>query len=112
MNLVAGGKDFAAGEVNLEAAHPGLRAAWGPNLGGEVGERGDVVTGHRRRVGQLRAGQLHTIPRVAAKANGGVFELDNRFSRLKRFWGLGLLDHGWNVLKCSSLFLGVCVRLS
>ena len=52
-----------------------MRAARGANLGREVGKRGDVVADQGRRVGELRAGQLHAVARVAAKAHGGGVQL-------------------------------------
>ena len=49
----------------------------GANLGRKVGKRGDVVAGQGRGVGQLRAGQLHAVARVAAESHGCGVELDD-----------------------------------
>jgi hypothetical protein len=73
VDRVAGGVDVVRGEVNLEARDAGLRTAGGADFSREVRERGDVVAGQGRGVGELRAGELHAVARVAAEADGGVF---------------------------------------
>ena len=42
--LVARGEDVVVGEVDLESRNPGQRAGGGSDLGGVVGEGGEVVT--------------------------------------------------------------------
>ena len=49
------------------------------DFGREVGERRDVVAHQGRRVGELRAGQLHAVARVAAEPNCGFLECKNLF---------------------------------
>jgi len=45
------------------------------NLGGEVGQRADVVAEDGRGVGELGAGELHTVAGVARKTNRHRFQL-------------------------------------
>ena len=79
VDRVAGRVDVVAGEMDLETADAGQRALRRANFGREVGERGDVVAHQGRRVGELRAGQLHAVARVAAEPNGGFVERKNLF---------------------------------
>jgi hypothetical protein len=79
LDLVAGRINVFAGEVNLEAAYAGLRAARSPDFGREVGERGNVVACQGGSVGQLGAGQLHAVARIAAEANRGRFKFYDGF---------------------------------
>ena len=82
VDLIAGSENLLAGEMDLETAHAGLGAARSANLGRKIRERGDVVAGQRRRIRELRAGQLHAVARVAAKAHGGSNQfLDGLMSR-------------------------------
>ena len=64
--------------MDLKPAHARQRAARRANFGGEIGKRGDVVADQRRRVRQLRAGQLHAVARVAAEADRRVLEVLER----------------------------------
>ena len=64
VDLVAGGEDLSAGEMDLEPAHPGLGAPGGTNFGGVVGKRGEIKAGEGCFEGELRAGQLHSVTRV------------------------------------------------
>jgi hypothetical protein len=59
-------------------ASPGVRMSWSakwswkpetPDLGGEVGQRRDVVAEERRLGRELRAGELHTVAGVAREAD-------------------------------------------
>src|SRR5207302_1734871 len=67
--------DVAAGEVDLVAGNAGERAGGSPDLGREVRQRADVVAEDRRRVGELSAGELHTVAGVTAEADGNVVNL-------------------------------------
>ena len=58
---VARREDVVVGEVELEAGNAGQRAGRRPDLGGEVGQRRDVVAEERRLGRELRAGELHTV---------------------------------------------------
>ena len=79
VDRVAGRVDVFAGEVDLETGDAGERALRRADFGREVGERGDVVAHEGRRVGELRAGQLHAVARVAAEPNCGIVERKNLF---------------------------------
>jgi hypothetical protein len=57
------------GEVELEARDAGQRAGGRANLGGEVGQRRDVVAEQRGLGRELRAGELHAVAGVAREAN-------------------------------------------
>ena len=70
VELVAGRVDVVAAEVDLEAGDAGEGAGRGADLGGEVGQRADVVAEDGRGVGELRAGQLHAVAGVAGEADG------------------------------------------
>ena len=64
---VARREDVARGEVDLERRDAGERAGRSADLGGEVGQRREVVAEHRGRVGEPAAGQLHAIAGVAGE---------------------------------------------
>jgi hypothetical protein len=69
VRVVARGEDVTRGEVDLEGRDPVGRTRGGADLGREVGKRGEVVSHHRRGVGEAAAGELHTVARVARKAD-------------------------------------------
>ena len=75
VGLVAGRVDLVAREADLEAADARQRAGRGADLGGEVGQRADVVAEDGRRAGELRAGELHAVAGVAGEADGHPLEL-------------------------------------
>ena len=75
VDRVARGVDVFAGEMDLKAGDPGLRAARGADFRREVGERRDVVAGQRAGVRKLRAGELHAVAGVAAEADGGFVDI-------------------------------------
>ena len=79
VDRVAGRVDVRAREVDLETGDAGERAVRRANLGGKVGERGDVVADEGRRVGELRAGQLHAVARVAAEPDRGLVDFKSCF---------------------------------
>ena len=60
--------------MNLETADTGQRARRGANFGREVGERGEIVAEKSGRIGELAAGDLHAVARVAAEADDRVFD--------------------------------------
>jgi hypothetical protein len=72
---VAGRVDLARSEVDLIAGDAGERAGRRPDLGGIVGEGGEVVPGERGRLGELGAGELHTVAGVADEADGDGLDL-------------------------------------
>ena len=72
---VAGGQDVVVGEVHLERRHPGERALGGADLGGEVGERRQVVAEAGRLLGEAVAGELHSVARVAGEPDDHAIEL-------------------------------------
>src|SRR5206468_4247148 len=67
---VAGREDVGRGKVDLEPRDAGERAGGGADLGGEVGQRADVVADQRAGVGELRSGELHAVAGVAAESDG------------------------------------------
>jgi hypothetical protein len=69
VRVVARREDVARGEVDLERGHAGGRAGGGADLGGEVGQRGQVVPGHRGLLGEARAHQLHAVTGIPRKAD-------------------------------------------
>ena len=80
IDLVAGREDFLAGEMDLKPAHARLCAARGTNLGREIGKGRNVVADQGRGVGQLRAGQLHAVARVATESHRGVGQFNARLA--------------------------------
>jgi hypothetical protein len=68
-------EDVARGEVDLEGRDAVRRARGGPNLGGEIRQRGEVVAHDRRRVREPATGELHPIARVAGEADDHAIEL-------------------------------------
>ena len=65
--MVARGEDVARGEVDLEGGDPVRGARRRADLGGEVGQRGEVVAHHRGRVGEAAARELHPVAGVAGE---------------------------------------------
>ena len=63
------------GEVELEARDARQRAGRRADLGGEVGQRRDVVAEQRRLGRELRAGELHPVAGVAREADDDLGEL-------------------------------------
>ena len=57
--------------MNLESADAGKRAGRSANLGGEVGERGQVIAVECGCIRELAAGDLHSVARVTAETNAG-----------------------------------------
>ena len=66
------------GEVELEARDARQRAGGRADLGGEVGQRRDVVAENRRLRRELRAGELHAVAGVAAEADDDLGQLLDR----------------------------------
>ena len=75
VGLVGGRAHVGRGEVDLEARDACERAGGSADLGGEVGKRGEVVAGERRRFGELGAGELDSIAGVATETNRHTFDL-------------------------------------
>ena len=96
VGLVTRGEDVPGAEVDLVARDAGQRARGGANLGGEVGEGGQVVAGDGGRSGELRADQLHAVAGVADEADGDAFDLLDRpgLSSVGLHVVLRLLDGG------------------
>ena len=57
--------------MNLESADAGKRAGRSANLGGEVGERGQIIAIECCCVRELAAGDLHSVARVTAETDAG-----------------------------------------
>ena len=70
---IAGGVNVTRREVHLEAADAGQRAGRGANLGGEVGQRGEIVAVEGHGVRELAAGDLHAVAGVTAEADDRLF---------------------------------------
>ena len=58
-----------------KAETPGQRAGRRPDLGRELGQRGEVVAEQRARAGEAIAGQLHAVAGVAGEADDDPVEL-------------------------------------
>jgi hypothetical protein len=58
----------------LKTADAGQAAGGSTNFSGEVGERRDVVADDGGGIGELGAGQLHTVAGVAGEAYGYGFD--------------------------------------
>jgi hypothetical protein len=67
--------DLARREVELEPRDPEQRASGSADLGREVGEGRDVVAGLGRGLGELGAGELHAVARIAGEADDDAVEL-------------------------------------
>ena len=77
---VARRQDVVVGEVQLEAGHPGQGALGGADLGGEVGQRRQVVAERGGLGGEPVAGQLHAVAGVAGEADDDAVELLDRLA--------------------------------
>src|SRR5207249_2985598 len=75
VGLVAGRVDLVGGELDLIAGDAGGGAGGGADLGGKVGEGGEVVAVQRGLAGELGAGELHAVARVAGEADDCVIEI-------------------------------------
>ncbi len=74
VRLVAGRGDVVVGDVDLEGRHAGQRPGRGPDLRGEVGQRGQVVAEHGAGAREAVAGELHAITGVAGEADDDAVE--------------------------------------
>jgi hypothetical protein len=74
VDCVAGSVDFGGREVHLEAGHAGEGALRCSDLGGEVGEGGEVIPEEGRGVRELAPRDLHAISGVSAEADDRVLE--------------------------------------
>ena len=81
VGLVAGGENFAAREVKLEAAYSGKRALRRSDFSRKVGQCSDIVAGQCRFGRELHPGQLHPIAGVAGKPDNDVIALQMRLVR-------------------------------
>ena len=77
---VARREDVVVGEVELEAGDARQRAGGRADLGGEVGQRRDVVAEQRGLGRELRAGELHAVAGVAREADDDLGELLDRLA--------------------------------
>ena len=71
---VAGGEHVVVGEVQLEARDAGQRALRRADLGGEVGQRRQVVAQRRRVAREPVPGELHAVTGVAGEADDHAVE--------------------------------------
>jgi hypothetical protein len=67
--LVAGREDVVVGEVDLERGDPCEGPGGGPDLGGKVGKRREVVTEDRGDAGEAVSGELHAVPGVPCETD-------------------------------------------
>src|SRR5262245_34579536 len=67
--------------MNLVARNASERAARSANLVRDIGQRCTVVPSQGRSVGELEAGQLHAVARVATKPDGCLVQLSNLLFR-------------------------------
>ena len=72
---IAGREDVVIGDVDLERADAGQRACRGPDLGGEVGQRRQVVAEQRAGAREPVTGELHAVTRVAREADDDLVQL-------------------------------------
>ena len=106
---VARRHDVVVGEVQLEGADARQRARRRPDLGGEVGQRRQVVAEARRLAGEPVAGQLHAVAGVAGQPDDDAVELDDALHEAarRRSWA------GWfqsSVVYLHRPRLRACVR--
>ena len=59
-------------DSDLETGNARQRAGRRPDLGREVGQRGQIVADQRRRVRELGAGELHAVARITGEADDDV----------------------------------------
>ena len=69
VRLIARRANVVVGKIQLKTADARQAARWRANLSRKIGQRRDVVPHNRRRVRELRAGQLHTVARISGEAN-------------------------------------------
>ena len=62
-------RDVVVGDVDLEGRHPGQRPRRGPDLGRELGQRGQVVAQPGADAGEPVSGQLHAVAGVPGEAD-------------------------------------------
>ena len=72
---VARGEDVVVGEVHLERRDARQRALRRPDLGGEVGQRHQVVAEHGRLLGEPVPRQLHPVTGVAREPDDHPIQL-------------------------------------
>jgi hypothetical protein len=77
---VARSQDVARSKVDLECRHAGERARGRADLGGEVGQRRQVVAEHRGCIGEAAPGQLHAVAGVSREADHNPLALLNRLA--------------------------------
>ena len=81
---VARRHDVVVGEVQLEGADAGQGARRRADLGGEVGQRRQVVAEARRLAGEPVARQLHAVAGVAGEPDDDAVELDDALHEAAR----------------------------
>jgi hypothetical protein len=64
------------GDVDLEGGDAGERAGRRPDLGGELGQGGQVVAQQRAGGGEAIARELHPVAGVAGEADDDPIDLD------------------------------------
>ena len=95
VGVVAGRRDVARGELDLERRDPVHRAGRGPDLRREVGQGREVVAEHRGGGGEAIAGQLHAVAGVPREPDDDAFLL---------FDGLG---HAWPAVPTDAPFVAL-----
>ena len=81
---VARRHDVVVGEVQLEGADARQGPRRRADLGGEVGQRRQVVAEARRLAGEPVAGQLHAVAGVAGEPDDDAVELDDALHEAAR----------------------------
>ncbi len=84
---VARRHDVVVGEVQLEGADAGEGARGGADLGGEVGQRRQVVAEGRRLAGEAVARQLHAVAGVTGQPDDHAVEFDHALHQAARGGG-------------------------
>ena len=72
---VTRGEDVVVRDVDLEGGHPVDGAGRGPDLGREVGERGEVVAQEGAARGETVPRELHPVTGVAGEAHDDLVQL-------------------------------------
>lgn len=67
------GFDRIGTEVDLKGRYAEKRSLRRANLGRKVGEGREIISGERRRQRELPASKLHSVPRIASKADDDRF---------------------------------------
>ena len=95
VGLVAGRRDRVVGDVHLEARHAVHGAGRGTDLGGELGQRRQVVAVQRRHRRESIAGELHAVAGIAGEADDDPIEdlSVTHPRRLATCRGLGCVSH-------------------